>query len=585
MIPGKELITLRHPTYELDADSWEKWRLVYKGGDQFVDEYLRRYSNRETVEDYNFRKELTPCPSFAKTNVQEVKNSIFQRMADTRRVGGPVSYQQAVRGEGFGVDLHGTSMTTFIGTEILDELLTMRRVGVFVDMPPSPGDTLRDSKTITPYLYPYKVEEIYSWSWRRDKVGEYQSLLLHDWVDLIDDETGIIRGQWERTRHAWIAADGFCHVRMYDAEGGQVDVNGNPSDQDIVLPLTYIPFVEFEISESLLADVATHQIALLNLESSDIGYLLKSNFPFYVEQSQNIGASTHLKNLADPDSDGDDPRGGTGLREVGYATGRQYTTDKAPEFIHPSPEPVKASMEKQERLKEDIRRLINLSLSNVKSKMASAESKAMDQSGLESGLSYIGLELERGEQRIAQIWADYERHTGAAPKVTYPKKWSLESDDERRKDAKEMEELRDAVPSKTFQKLMSVKLVDKLVGDELTNEQLEEIVDEIVAAPSITADPDVVFMSLDKGIIDSGTAAEILGFPPDAPEKAKAEHAERLARIAESQSKRNAGAMSGARGVKELAASPAEEAREEKADSRDTSNRESTEEPVRGEGR
>jgi hypothetical protein len=33
-----------------------------------------------------------------------------------------------------------------------------------------------------------------------------------------------------------------------------------------------------------MEDIADYQIALMNLESSDINYMLKSNFPFYVEQ-------------------------------------------------------------------------------------------------------------------------------------------------------------------------------------------------------------------------------------------------------------------------------------------------------------
>ena len=34
----------------------------------------------------------------------------------------------------------------------------------------------------------------------------------------------------------------------------------------------------------MIKDVVNHQIALLNLGSSDVNYALKSNFPFYIEQ-------------------------------------------------------------------------------------------------------------------------------------------------------------------------------------------------------------------------------------------------------------------------------------------------------------
>ena len=50
------------------------------------------------------------------------------------------------------------------------------------------------------------------------------------------------------------------------------------------LELTRIPFVLLDIGDSMIKDVVNHQIALLNLVSSDVNYALKSNFPFYIEQ-------------------------------------------------------------------------------------------------------------------------------------------------------------------------------------------------------------------------------------------------------------------------------------------------------------
>ena len=76
-------------------------------------------------------------------------------------------------------------------------------------------------------------------------------------------------------------------------------------------------------------------------------------------------------------------------------------------------------MEKSQEIKDDIRALINLSLSNVKPRAASAESKVADERGLESGLSAIGLELEAGENAILDIWSLYEEVPNKG-KVTYP---------------------------------------------------------------------------------------------------------------------------------------------------------------------
>src|SRR5690606_23205445 len=98
--------------------------------------------------------------------------------------------------------------------------------------------------------------------------------------------------------------------------------------------------------------------------------------------------------------------------KVGVVHGRRYGKGlDRPGFIHPSSEPIKASMAKQDALKNDIRTLINLSLSNIKPKMASAESKSLDERGLEAGLSNIGLVLEHCERKIAHYWSLYEGST------------------------------------------------------------------------------------------------------------------------------------------------------------------------------
>ncbi len=118
----------------------------------------------------------------------------------------------------------------------------------------------------------------------------------------------------------------------------------------------------------------------------------------------------HLKHAAT--ADGTATSGGQGAADanikVGATHGRTY--DKGmnpPAFINPSAEPLRASLELQDRLKRDIRELVNLAVSSLAVR-ASAESKAMDNQGLEAGLSYIGLLLESAERQIAEFWAAYE---------------------------------------------------------------------------------------------------------------------------------------------------------------------------------
>src|SRR5690606_25812922 len=132
----------------------------------------------------------------------------------------------------------------------------------------------------------------------------------------------------------------------------------------------------FELSQSLMTDISRYQIALLNLASSDINYALKANFPFYTEQ-QDFRTGSHFNQAGDVE-EGTDGKGKEVI--VGVTSGRAYPigTDR-PGFIHPSSEPLKVSMEKQEQLKAEIRQLIGLAISSLSpTKQSSAESKAMD---------------------------------------------------------------------------------------------------------------------------------------------------------------------------------------------------------------
>src|SRR5690606_13463244 len=111
------------------------------------------------------------------------------------------------------------------------------------------------------------------------------------------------------------------------------------------------------------------------------------------------------------------------------------TVDDMPEFIHPSPEPLKATIQKEEQLKDEIRLLINLSATNNKPKMASAESKEMDNKGLEAGLSAIALELARGEREIGFHLGAYESpKSPQQPQIKYPQRWDLQSDEDKLKE-------------------------------------------------------------------------------------------------------------------------------------------------------
>lgn len=582
----RKLIDIRHPHYRAKTSSWLKWRYVYEGGDAFVERYTLKFSERESLPSWHARRKITPSAAFAKSAVNKIKDSIFQRLSDIVRRGGSDSYQRAITGADNGVDLHGQSMTTFIGRETLPELLTMARVGVYVDRAPLEGPSIKDQAGNHPYLYMYKTEEILSWSYRRDRVDEFQSLLLRDWVDEYDLGSGLPCDQWCRYRHIWLDDSGKVNVQFYDDDNNCCDMDGNVTNSGtIVLDIDRIPFVILEISESILSDVSNHQISLVNLESSDISYILKAGFPFYIEQKDDTRFSAYLKPEQVTSGQGTQAEANEGRSagdaDLGASQGRYYGKGmNPPAFINPSPEPIQASMSKQAALKDDIERLVNLAVTNTQPKMASAESKGLDERSLEAGLSAIGLVLEHAEQKIATYWQMYDT-SGDVATIRYPKSYSLQSDDDRRKDVEQLEALRDSIPSEMFQKTISKSMASILLGGRITLDEMDKIFKEIDDAVCYTANPDIIFLAVENGVMSLKIAGELLGLPEESIAQAAKDHAARAARVAMAQSSVNPAA----RGVPDLSADPASGGAAEKKAAGDTTTDPVVSDQQRGAGK
>lgn len=563
---------LMHPDYEAQTTSWDKYRLAFEAGDAFIEEYLSKFSVKESTPDFEARKGYSYCPAYAKAVILEIKNSIFQRMIDVTRVGGSPSYQMAVKGENLGVDLLGNGMDGFIGREVLPELIAMGKVGVFIDKPEvEEGSSKADTKGKRPYLYIYRTEDIRSW--RFDDQNKLVSLLLRTTKDIIDENTGCVKDT--ETRFRLFKVEGpEVNIQLYDEEGTEL------SDGQKTLKLTRIPFVIFELSQSLLVDISNHQIALLNLASADMNYALKSNTPFYTEQIDYRAHSGHLRSAA---SDASDDAGTEDQAEkasekavnVGSHHGRGYPKGlDRPDFIAPPTAPLEASMEKQRVIRDEIRLLVQLSLSNIEPRRASADSKAADMKGLEAGLSYIGLELSFGERMIAEIWSEYEK-TSTVPIIQYPANYELRTDDDRRAEAEELEERLDKTPSQKMKKEISKLVATVLLGNKINAETLTMIHQEIDDAKVIITDAETIRSDHEAGFVGTETASTLRGYPKGEVELAKKDHADRATRVLEAQTD--------ARGINDLGNNP-DAGKEEKKESRNTDLEEDTKDKTRGEG-
>lgn len=583
----------RHPKYFHDMMHWTEWREVYAGGDEYTRRYLRKFTERETDTDFHARLSMTPTPSYAKAALNDIRNAIFQRMRDITRRGGSTAYMQSVAGERGGIDLKGSTMNGFFGIEVLTELLVMGKVGVYVDMPELRGPTLADVGEARPYCYLYQVEDILSWSVSRpEDPSEFQALLLRDkGVDFTQQNQYGIElptGEFERYRLIWRDKEtGFVNVQFFDKDSNPITPEGYPSDgTPTVLELQRIPFTLLNIGDSLLKDVAKHQAALLNLTSSDVAYALKANYPFYVEQQDLRAVGDHLKHPVNPD--GSAMAGGQRASKheirVGPTHGRVYDLKAdAPQFIHPSPEPLEASIRLQEKLEDDIRKLVNLAVTNKIGKRAtSAEALKMSDQGLEAGLSFIGLVLENAERRVAGHWAAYEDKNPNRRQVAvikYPERYSLKSDLDRIEEAKKLSELVYTVPGVTVKKELTKSIVLALLSGKVTVDTLDKIYAEIDRADYTTSDPETIIRAKEAGLVGEQVASMALGFKDTEYLQAREDHAKRILRIQVAQSSEDLGA----RGIDDLDAGESG-GKDERARVLETDKNDTTRKPVRGDG-
>lgn len=568
--------------------------------------YLKKFGRREDDQDFRDRLTYSYVPAFAKSAINEVKNSIFQRMQDISRNDGPASYKASLTGLTGGVDLLGSAMNTFIGRDILPELLTMARVGVYVDMPPLSGSsTLAEKGIKRPYLYWYKAEDIRSWALQDGSVGdptEFKALLLRDSTYDIDQHWVLPYEVTTRYRYLWIGEDGYVHCQFYQQDGEMIYPDGYQQGEEIILPITRIPFVMFELYDSLLADTADYQIALMNLASSDMNFTLKSNYPFYTEQFDWRSDAPFMKQMGPGGAVATtqttvDPVNANIIvamektKEVrgGGASGRRYPMGtERPGFIAPPTAPAELSMAKQAQMKSEIRELVLQAVSNLESMRPSTDNNVnMNMQGLESGLSYIGCELEHGERKVADFWAMYEAADAPAT-VFYPKQYSLLSEEDRRAQAKDLKDLMPMVPSITFRRAVSKRIVHIVLGSKISSDDLKKIEQEIDADPVVIGDPLVIESDVINGLCDPETASLARGYPPGTADKAEAAHARRLATIAQHQAKPGLGGTSGdpaARGVPDASAEPKAPVEEKTSSQVDQTKRGQVKDRTRGEGK
>jgi hypothetical protein len=141
------------------------------------------------------------------------------------------------------------------------------------------------------------------------------------------------------------------------------------------------------------------------------------------------------------------------------------------------------------------------------------------------------------------------------------------------------------IPSKTYQKELTKQIATITIGHKISADTLNKIKKEIDAAEVIISDPDIIKTDLENGLVGVDLASKIRGYPPGQVEAAKKDHADRVARIAVSQTLGAAKEITNpeSRGAPDLGANK-NGPQQEKKESRDKTLDTIPKDHVRGEG-
>ena len=450
-----------------------------------MDAYLTKYSSREDDEDFYKRKEISAVIPAAKNTLLDIRNKIFRRVQEVTRVSDNIQFLTQIAGKDGGVNGSNASMLHFIGMDVLTEMLAMRYVGVLISRS---GDVEIGSRP-NAYLSVIKREAILEYSSINEELVMVQFLLNTELITL-EKKNGVV-------------------------------IKTVKKDEKVtkeVLDIQVIPFVIAEIQDSLFKDSADMQIALTNLNSADVSFLYRANFPIYTEQTNKGGKVVVM------DSNGVAKK--TEI-DVGAVTGRTYApgTDR-PGFIAPPTEPVEISMKKQIQIEEYIEKVMHLSL---------MQGTELD------GVSALCMVLEKIERQIVSIWQIYDNFTAV---ITYPQSYIFKTEEDKRLEAKELRDIALGSPSLTAQKEI-LKIIHKtLLEGKIPEDKINDIYKEIDSAIIVLVDPKTIREDVEQGFLSGKLAAQARQYPETDYELALTERIDRIEATAVAQS-------SGTRGIED----------------------------------
>lgn len=536
--PMVRLIESRHPEWTEDHVRWIKWRMAYDGGEDFVKTYLQKYHD-ESLFEYERRRALTFNPPHSKGVVNTIRDSFAVKLPDVARDGSEEYLDWCANN----VDNCQSNMSTFIGEQVFPEMLALQTCGVWMDAPIRyDGEDLAAARERLPFLFTIRRENVLSW-YHDPETNELLSFLCQEWVP-VRNEWGLVVDVAKRYRYAQMIPDYFGS----DGNGVRVmfiDKDGHLTSDNIVDPetaepkviqMSRIPFIEFSIPKSLMEDIADMQTTLMNLNSCDVDFLFKQNFPVWTEQiDAELEGERELMARANHDGSQESAEANVKMHKRTVGSNRGVAYDKGlnpPAFVAPSPEPIRVSMEKQQAIATDIRVVSNIALTSmsIAALEQSGASKEADRVGLEASLAFLASVVETGEKDIAALFHEM-MGIQEEPTVVYPRNFNVKTDAENRAEAKELIEIRDSIPVAAFQKEMNKRISAAALRGHVDPEVeagIDEAIDGHIDWDTSVEHANAMTMHRQNGLVTSDMASVLMGFPAGQAALARNEKAEDL---------------------------------------------------------
>jgi len=164
-----------HEEYDEHLDTWERCCDVIEGGNRVLKEkretYLPRYYE-EDDDSYRLRLRNTILVNFAYRTQIGYRGMLLRRPA-------VVSLPDSVLPMMDNVTLSGMSLKIFLG-EVIEEVLTTGRIGLFVNYPKAQSATLADAQlqNLRPSLHAVEPEDITNWNTRNINNEDVLSLVV-----------------------------------------------------------------------------------------------------------------------------------------------------------------------------------------------------------------------------------------------------------------------------------------------------------------------------------------------------------------------------------------------------------------------